>query len=296
MTQTVYETNLEGLRLVSRGKVRDIYDLGEHLLIVTTDRLSAYDVILPTPIPGKGEVLTRLSVHWFGRTQDLVPNHLVSADPAEFPEPARRHAEVLAGRSMLVKKAKPLPVECIVRGYLSGSGWKDYQRTGAVCGIPLPEGLRESERLPEPIFTPSTKAEVGDHDENIPFSRVEELIGPDLARRVRDLALAVYQRGADEAADKGILIADTKMEFGLLGDELILIDELLTPDSSRFWRAADYRVGVPQESLDKQYVRDYLSGLDWDKTPPGPELPPEVVTETSRRYREILGILTGQLP
>ncbi|NOY45007.1 MAG: phosphoribosylaminoimidazolesuccinocarboxamide synthase [Deltaproteobacteria bacterium] len=296
MTHTVYETNLEGLQLVSRGKVRDIYDLGEHLLIVTTDRLSAYDVILPTPIPGKGEVLTRLSVHWFGRTQDLVPNHLVSADPAEYPEPARRHAEVLAGRSMLVKKAKPLPVECIVRGYLSGSGWKDYQRTGAVCGIPLPKGLRESERLPEPIFTPSTKAEVGDHDENIPFSRVEELIGPDLARRVRDLALAVYQRGADEAAEKGILIADTKMEFGLLGDELILIDELLTPDSSRFWRAADYRVGVPQESLDKQYVRDYLSSLDWDKTPPGPELPPEVVAETSRRYREILGILTGQLP
>ncbi len=296
MTQTVYETNLEGLRLVSRGKVRDIYDLGEHLLIVTTDRLSAYDVILPTPIPGKGEVLTRLSVHWFGHTKDLVPNHLVSADPAEYPEPARRHAEVLAGRSMLVKKAKPLPVECIVRGYLSGSGWKDYQRTGSVCGIPLPGGLRESEKLPEPIFTPSTKAEVGDHDENIPFSRVEELIGADLARRVRDLALVVYQRGADEAADKGILIADTKMEFGLLGDELILIDELLTPDSSRFWRAADYRMGVPQQSLDKQYVRDYLSGLDWDKTPPGPELPPEVVAETSRRYREILGILTGQLP
>jgi len=294
MTQTVYETNLEGLRLVSRGKVRDIYDLGEHLLIVTTDRLSAYDVILPTPIPGKGEVLTRLSVHWFGRTQDLVPNHLVSADPAEYPEPARRHAEVLAGRSMLVRKAKPLPVECIVRGYLSGSGWKDYQSTGAVCGIPLPQGLRESEKLPEPIFTPSTKAEVGDHDENIPFSRVEELIGADLARRVRALALAVYQRGADEAAEKGILIADTKMEFGLLGDDLILIDELLTPDSSRFWRAADYRVGVPQQSLDKQYVRDYLSGLDWDKTPPGPELPPEVVAETSRRYREILGILTGQ--
>ncbi len=293
MPQPVYETRLEGLEMVSRGKVRDIYDLGEHLLIVATDRLSAYDVILPTPIPGKGEVLTRLSVHWFGRTADIVPNHLVSADPDEYPELARRHAEILRGRSMLVRKARPLPVECIVRGYLSGSGWKDYQRTGSVCGIRLPAGLRESERLPEPIFTPSTKAEVGEHDENIPFERMEELIGPDLARRVRDLALAVYRRGAEEAAPKGILIADTKMEFGLLGDEVILIDELLTPDSSRFWRASTYRVGEPQESLDKQYVRDYLSGLDWDKTAPGPELPPEVVAETSRRYREILEILTG---
>jgi len=293
MPQPVYETRLDGLEMISRGKVRDIYDLGEHLLIVATDRLSAYDVILPTPIPGKGEVLTRLSVHWFGRTADIVPNHLVSADPDEYPEPARRHAEVLRGRSMLVRKARPLPVECIVRGYLSGSGWKDYRRTGSVCGIRLPAGLRESERLPEPIFTPSTKAEVGEHDENIPFERMEELVGPDLARRVRDLALAVYRRGAEEAASKGILIADTKMEFGLLGDEVILIDELLTPDSSRFWRASVYRVGEPQESLDKQYVRDYLSGLDWDKTAPGPELPPEVVAETSRRYREILEILTG---
>ncbi len=293
MPQPVYETRLEGLRMVSRGKVRDIYDLGEHLLIVATDRLSAYDVILPTPIPGKGEVLTRLSVYWFGRTADIVPNHLVSADPGEYPEPARRHAEVLRGRSMLVRKARPLPVECIVRGYLSGSGWKDYRRTGSVCGIRLPAGLRESERLPEPIFTPSTKAEVGDHDENIPFERMEELVGRDLARRVRDLSLAVYLRGAEEAAAKGILIADTKMEFGLLGDELILIDELLTPDSSRFWRAATYRVGEPLESLDKQYVRDYLSGLDWDKRAPGPELPPEVVAETSRRYREILEILTA---
>ena len=293
MPQPVYETRLDGLEMISRGKVRDIYGLGEHLLIVATDRLSAYDVILPTPIPGKGEVLTRLSVHWFGRTADIVPNHLVSADPDEYPEPARRHAEVLRGRSMLVRKARPLPVECIVRGYLSGSGWKDYRRTGSVCGIRLPAGLRGSGRLPEPIFTPSTKAEVGEHDENIPFERMEELVGPDLARRVRDLALAVYRRGAEEAASKGILIADTKMEFGLLGDEVILIDELLTPDSSRFWRASVYRVGEPQESLGKQYVRDYLSGLDWDKTAPGPELPPEVVAETSRRYREILEILTG---
>ncbi len=292
MSQAVYETRLEGLKLASRGKVRDIYDLGDHLLIVTTDRISAYDVVLPTPIPGKGEVLTRLSVHWFGRTRDIVPNHLVSDDPEAYPEPARRHAEALRGRSMLVRKAEPLPVECIVRGYITGSGWKEYQRTGAVCGIPLPEGLRESERLPEPIFTPSTKAEVGQHDENIPFERVEELIGTELARRVRDLALAVYRRGAEEAEQKGILIADTKMEFGLLDGELILIDELLTPDSSRFWRASDYRVGEPQHSLDKQYVRDYLARLDWDRTPPGPELPTEVVAETSRRYREILEILT----
>jgi len=288
----VYETDLEGLQRVSRGKVRDIYDLGEHLLIVTTDRLSAFDVILPTPIPRKGEVLTRLSAHWFGRTRDLVANHLVSADPADFPEATRRHAEALSGRSMLVRKAKPLPVECIVRGYLAGSGWKEYQRSGTVCGIPLPPGLRESEQLPQPIFTPSTKAEVGDHDENIPFSRVEELIGADLATRVRDLALAVYRRGAEEAAGRGILIADTKMEFGLLDGELILIDELLTPDSSRFWRAASHRVGVGQESLDKQYVRDYLLTLDWDQRAPGPALPAEVAAEASRRYVEILEILT----
>jgi phosphoribosylaminoimidazole-succinocarboxamide synthase len=290
--ETVYETDLPGLRRVSRGKVRDIYDLGEHLLIVTTDRLSAFDVILPTPIPKKGEVLTRLSVHWFGRTEDLVTNHLVSADPSEFPEAARDHAGILAGRSMLVRKAKPLPVECIVRGYLAGSGWKEYQRSGTVCGIPLPPGLRESQQLPEPIFTPSTKAEVGAHDENIPFSRAEELIGKSLASRVRELALAVYRRGEEQAAARGILIADTKMEFGVLDGELILIDELLTPDSSRFWRADTYRVGVGQESLDKQYVRDYLLTLDWDQRAPGPALPPEVAAEASRRYLEILKILT----
>ncbi len=288
----VFETDLPGLRRVSRGKVRDIYDLGEHLLIVTTDRLSAFDVILPTPIPKKGEVLTRLSVHWFGRTRGLVPNHLVSADVADFPDAAQPHAGVLAGRSMLVRKANPLPVECIVRGYLAGSGWKEYRKSGTVCGIPLPAGLQESQQLPEPIFTPSTKAEVGDHDENIPFSRVEELIGPELAGRVRDLALTVYRRGAEEAATRGILIADTKMEFGMLDGELILIDELMTPDSSRFWRAATHRVGVGQESLDKQYVRDYLLTLEWDQRAPGPELPAEVAAEASRRYQEILDILT----
>jgi phosphoribosylaminoimidazole-succinocarboxamide synthase len=292
MSQTLFTTDFPELDLASRGKVRDVYDLGEALLIVTTDRLSAFDVVLPTPIPGKGEVLTRLSAHWFGRTSALVPNHILSLDPETYPPQARRHADALRGRSMLVRKARPLPIECIVRGYLSGSGWKEYRETGAVCGIRLPAGLRESEKLPEPIFTPSTKAEAGRHDENIPFAEAERLVGAGLARKVRDLALAVYVRGAEEAAAKGIVIADTKMEFGLLGDELILIDELLTPDSSRFWRASTYAVGASQESLDKQYVRDYLETLRWDKQAPGPELPPEVVAETSRRYREILEILT----
>lgn len=293
MADAVYRTDLPDLPLINSGKVRELYDLGEHLLIVTSDRLSAFDVVLPTPVPGKGEVLTRLSAHWFGRTADLVANHLVSTDPDEYPAAARAYAAALRGRSMLVKKTRPLPVECIVRGYLSGSGWKEYVTQGTVCGIGLPAGLRESERLPEPIFTPSTKAALGDHDENIPFSRAAELLGTPLAERVRDLALAVYRRGAEEAAAKGILIADTKMEFGLLGDEVILIDELLTPDSSRFWPADGYRVGEPQQSLDKQYVRDYLLTLDWDQTDPGPELPPAVVAETARRYREILDILAG---
>ena len=289
----LFESNLPNLKLLSRGKVRDIYEIdADRLLIVTSDRVSAFDVVLPTPVPGKGEVLTQLSVHWFGRTADLVPNHIVSVDPREYPAAARAHAGVLAGRSMLVKKAKPLPVECIVRGYISGSGWKEYQAAGTVCGIELPVGLRDSESLAEAIFTPSTKAAVGDHDENIPFAQAEELLGVELAGKVRELALAVYRRGAEEAAEKGIIIADTKMEFGLLGDEVILIDELLTPDSSRFWPAASYRVGEAQQSLDKQYIRDYLLTLDWDQTDPGPELPPEVVAETGRRYREILAILT----
>ncbi len=292
MASPLSRTEFPGLSLVSRGKVRDIYDLDEHLLIVTTDRLSAFDVVLPTPIPDKGAVLTQLSVHWFARTEDIVPNHLVSADPKTYPEVARRHEGALQGRSMLVRKARPLPVECIVRGYISGSAWQEYRASGSVCGVRLPEGLQESERFPEPIFTPSTKAEVGDHDENIPFERMEALIGSKRARQVRDLALAVYRRGAEEAAGRGILIADTKMEFGLLDGRVILIDELLTPDSSRFWRRESYRVGQAQESLDKQYIRDYLSTLDWDKRAPGPDLPPEVVDETSRRYREILEILT----
>ncbi|MEW6488380.1 MAG: phosphoribosylaminoimidazolesuccinocarboxamide synthase [Thermodesulfobacteriota bacterium] len=289
----VFQTDLPGLPPPRRGKVRDVYDLGEWLLIVATDRLSAFDVVLPTPIPGKGEVLTRLSAHWFGRTGGVVANHLVTLDPAAYPPAARTHAGVLAGRSMLVAKAAPLPVECIVRGYLSGSAWKEYRRSGTVCAVPLPPGLRESEKLPEPLFTPSTKAPEGQHDENISFEEMVGLVGADRAREVREVALALYRRGAEEAAGKGILIADTKFEFGLAGDRLLLIDEALTPDSSRFWQAAGYAPGRPQDSLDKQYVRDYLERIGWDKTPPGPELPPDVVAETSRRYREIFALLTG---
>ncbi len=289
----VFRTDLPGLPPPRRGKVRDVYDLGERLLIVATDRLSAFDVVLPTPIPGKGEVLTRLSAHWFGRTQDVVANHLVTMDPSAFPPAARAHAGVLAGRSMLVAKASPLPVECIVRGYLSGSAWKEYKKSQTVCGIPLPAGLRDSEKLPEPLFTPSTKAPEGEHDENISFEKMVELVGADLSNQVRDVALGLYRLGAEEAAGKGILIADTKFEFGLQGNRLILIDEALTPDSSRFWQAQGYAAGQAQDSLDKQYIRDYLERIGWDKTPPGPELPADVVAETSRRYREILGLLTG---
>jgi len=291
VTSAIYQTDVPGLKLISRGKVRDIYDLGDSLLIATSDRLSAFDVILPDPIPGKGEVLTRLSAHWFGRTEAIVANHIISTDPETYPEAARSCADLLRGRSMLVKKAKPLPVECIVRGYISGSGWKEYKASGSVCGIALPSGLRESEQLPEPIFTPSTKAEIGEHDENIAFEQAVDLLGRDIAERVRSLAVEIYKFGAEEAAQKGILIADTKMEFGMLDGELILIDELLTPDSSRFWKKADYAAGRAQDSLDKQYVRDYLLTLDWDKTDPGPKLPPEVIAETSRRYEEIAEIL-----
>ncbi len=291
--EPIRTTQLEGLRLVGRGKVRDIYDLDDHLLIVASDRLSAFDVVLPTPIPDKGAVLTQISAYWFDRMQDLVPNHLVSIDPQRYPEAARPHHEVLRGRSMLVQKAEPFPVECVVRGYLAGSGWKEYQEGGSVSGVALPDGLRESDRLPEPIFTPATKAERGLHDENISFEWMAEIVGEETAARLRDLSVAIYLKGAEEAAAKGVIIADTKFEFGLLDGSIILIDEILTPDSSRFWPAATYEPGRSQQSLDKQYVRDYLETLDWDKTDPGPELPAEVVAETSRRYREIYEWLTG---
>ncbi len=285
------ETKFAGLSPAARGKVRDIYDAGDKLLIVATDRLSAFDVILPTPIPDKGRVLTQLSLFWFDLLRDVIPNHVLSA--TEFPAPFDAYHEELAGRSMLVRKVAPLPIECVVRGYVSGSGWKDYQRTGAICGIALPPGLRESDRLPEAIFTPATKAATG-HDENISFERVASLIGNERARAVRDVSLEIYRRAATYAEPRGILLADTKFEFGLLKDELIWIDEALTPDSSRFWPAMQYEPGGPQASFDKQFVRDYLESIDWPKTPPGPELPPEVVAATRGKYREAYRILTGR--
>jgi phosphoribosylaminoimidazole-succinocarboxamide synthase len=289
--RVVQETKFAGISPAARGKVRDIYDAGDKLLIVATDRLSAFDVILPTPIPDKGRVLTQLSLFWFDLLRELIPNHVLSA--TEFPAPFGAFREDLAGRSMLVRKTQPLPIECVVRGYVSGSGWKDYQATGQICGIALPAGLRESDRLPEPIFTPATKAATG-HDQNISFERAAALIGNDCAQRVREVSLEIYRRAAVYAAPRGILLADTKFEFGLLNDELIWIDEALTPDSSRFWPAAQYKPGGPQPSFDKQFVRDYLESIHWPKIPPGPELPPEVVRATRSKYREAYRILTGR--
>jgi phosphoribosylaminoimidazole-succinocarboxamide synthase len=283
------ETNFAGLTPSARGKVRDMYDLGDQLLIVATDRLSAFDVILPTPIPDKGRVLTQLSLFWFDLLKDVIPNHVLSA--REFPAPFDAHREELAGRSMLVRKTQPLPVECVVRGYISGSGWKDYVATGRICGIELPGGLRESEQLPAPIFTPSTKATAG-HDENISFAHMSRAIGEELAARVRAVSLELYRRAAAYAEPRGILLADTKFEFGLVVGELIWIDEALTPDSSRFWPASQYRPGGPQPSYDKQFVRDYLEKVHWPKTPPGPELPEEVVSATRKKYLEAFRILT----
>lgn len=293
-TSPVYRTDLETLPLLSRGKVRDIYDLGDSMLIVATDRISAFDVVMPTPIPNKGKILTQLSAFWFDFFKDLTPHHLISTDVRSFPESCAPYRYILEGRSMLVKKAKPLPVECIVRGYLVGSGWKDYRKTGAVCGIALPPGLRQAERLPEPLFTPSTKAAEGAHDENISFEQMSRLIGAAPAARVRDLSLEIYKRGAAYALEKGIILADTKLEFGFLDGELLLIDEVLTPDSSRFWPADRYRVGENPESFDKQYLRDYLVDSGWKDSDPPPELPPEVVENTTARYLEALERLTGR--
>ena len=289
--RVVRETKFAGISPAARGKVRDIYDAGDKLLIVATDRLSAFDVILPTPIPDKGRVLTQLSLFWFDLLRDVIPNHVLSG--TEFPPPFEAYSEELAGRSMLVRKTAPLPIECVVRGYVSGSGWKDYQATGEICGIALPRGLRESERLPEPIFTPATKAATG-HDENISFERAAALVGRERARQVREVSLEIYRRAAVYAEPRGILLVDTKFEFGLLNDELIWIDEALTPDSSRFWPAAQYKPGGPQPSFDKQFVRDYLESIRWPKTPPGPELTPEVVAATRGKYREAYRILTGR--
>jgi phosphoribosylaminoimidazole-succinocarboxamide synthase len=295
MLDVLYESSISSLPLVARGKVRDIYAVGDdHLLIVTTDRLSAFDVVLPDPIPGKGAVLTAVSNFWFQRTRSLVPNHLSGLSlQSVLPDATER--EQVEGRAIVVRKLKALPVEAIVRGYLIGSGWKDYQASGAVCGIQLPGGLQMADRLPEPIYTPSSKAEVGEHDENIDYAATERLLGADLAAQVRDISLAIYRLAADYALDKGIIIADTKFEFGV--DEagaLVLIDEVLTPDSSRFWPLDEYRVGISPPSFDKQFVRDYLETLDWDKTAPGPKLPEDIIRRTAEKYNEALWRLTGR--
>jgi phosphoribosylaminoimidazole-succinocarboxamide synthase len=294
-SSVVLETQLDGLTLSRRGKVRDVYDLGSHLLIVATDRISAFDYILGSGIPDKGKVLTQLSAFWFDHVGDVVPHHVVAVDVDQFPAVCRPHRDVLRGRSMLVRKTDPLPVECVARGYISGSGWKDYKATGAVCGITLPAGLRESDRLPEALFTPATKAESG-HDENISEAQAGEIVGGDLIRRLRELTLAIYARGVDHAATCGIVIADTKFEFGLLPGtgELILIDEVLTPDSSRFWPQDQYEPGKGQASFDKQFVRDYLEEIGWNKQPPVPSLPSEVVTRTRDKYLEAYRRLTGR--
>jgi phosphoribosylaminoimidazole-succinocarboxamide synthase len=288
----VLETNLPGIPLARRGKVRDVYDLGEHLLIVATDRISAFDYVLGTGIPDKGKVLTRLSEFWFRKMADLVPHHLVSIDPSDFPAALKPHRDLLAGRAMLVRKTEPLPVECVARGYLSGSGWKDYRATGSVCGVSLPAGLRESDRLPAPIFTPATKAESG-HDENISEEQAGRIVGAALIGRLRDLTLTIYARGVEHAASCGIIIADTKFEFGIAGGELILIDEVLTPDSSRFWPADAYEPGRSQASFDKQFVRDYLEQIGWNKQPPVPLLPEDVVARTRAKYIEAYSRLSG---
>ena len=293
MNRIVQETNFPTLRLLQRGKVRDMYDLGDAYLMVATDRMSAFDVVLPDPIPDKGVVLTQISLYWFNVMASLVNNHVITADVSEYPEPCRPYEADLQGRSILVKKAQPLPVECVVRGYITGSGWKSYLKDGTICGIRLPEGLVESDRLDEPIFTPSTKEELGKHDINIDFDEMARRIGLPLAEQVRDLSLAIYSKGAQIAAEKGILIADTKFEFGLVDGEVILIDEVLTPDSSRFWPKATYSPGRSQNSFDKQYLRDYLLSLDWDKTPPGPRLPGMVIDKTRAKYMEALNLLSG---
>jgi len=292
--KTITQTNFPDLKKVSQGKVRDIYDLGEHLLIVATDRISAFDVVLPNAIPYKGYVLTQISKFWFQKMSGIMPNHLIATEVKNFPAPCHKYQEEMEGRSMLVKKAKPLPVECIVRGYLTGSGLKDYQKTGKVCGIELPKGLVESSRLGSPIFTPSTKAEIGAHDENISFERMSEILGAEKAEKVKRLSLEIYTMARKVGEEKGIIIADTKFEMGDFKNDLILIDEVLTPDSSRFWPLAGYQEGKSQPSFDKQFVRDYLNTLDWNKQDPGPELPKEVVEKTSQKYLEALKILTGQ--
>ncbi len=293
MKTPISETDFPELKLLKRGKVRDVYDLGEYLLMVVSDRISAFDVVMPDPIPDKGVILTQISLFWFDVVKPLIQNHVVARDVDQYPESCRLYADALQNRSMLVKKAQPLPIECIVRGYISGSGWKEYTETGSICGIQLPEGLKESQKLPEPIFTPSTKAEHGEHDINIDFEQAARLVGKTRAEKIRQLSVAIYKKGAELADQKGIIIADTKFEFGLVDDDVILIDEILTPDSSRFWPKETYSPGGSQKSYDKQYLRDYLNSLDWDKKAPGPSLPQDVISNTRQKYIDALTQLTG---
>jgi phosphoribosylaminoimidazole-succinocarboxamide synthase len=293
MSNLILKTAFPDVPFIKSGKVRDIYDIGSHILLIATDRISAFDVVLPSGIPGKGKVLTQISLYWFHQMESVIANHIEAVDIKYFPELLHKYADVLEGRSMLVKKARPLPVECVVRGYLSGSGWKSYQKDGTICGIRLPRGLVESSRLEEPVFTPSTKEEEG-HDINISFTELVNIVGKELAEKLRDTSLSIYKKASHIAENRGIIIADTKFEFGLYEDRLILIDELLTPDSSRFWSITNYEPGKSQDSYDKQIVRDYLLTLDWDKTYPGPMLPDEIIEKASRRYKEILQIITGK--
>lgn len=290
----IKETDLSELKLFKRGKVRDVYEVDDNLLIVATDRISAFDVVLPTPIPYKGEILTQISLFWFDFFKGDVDNHIITANIEEYPENIKKYRDVIEYRSVLVKKAKPIPVECIVRGYISGSGWKEYKKTGTICGISLPQGLVESEKLEEPIFTPSTKAELGEHDENISFEKMVSLIGKEISNKLKDLSINIYIKARDYAEKKGIIIADTKFEFGIYDDKIILIDEILTPDSSRFWPEMSYKPGTSQISLDKQYIRDYLITLNWDKKEFIPELPFEVVRNTFLKYKEAYEVLTGK--
>jgi phosphoribosylaminoimidazole-succinocarboxamide synthase len=293
LDSVLLECRLPGVKRFASGKVRDVYDLGDKLLIVATDRISAFDCILPNGIPAKGRVLTQMSIFWFEMMSSLVTTHFLSADVDDYPDELGSFRHQLEGRSMLVRRAEMFPIECVARGYISGSGWKEYRQKGTICGIPLPTGLRESDRLPEPIFTPATKAQSG-HDENIAFDAAAALIGRDIATRLRDLTLAIYQKAAAYAETRGIILADTKFEFGMIGDELVLGDEVLTPDSSRFWPRDRYAPGGPQPSYDKQFVRDYLETLDWNKQPPAPPLPPDVIRKTSEKYREAYEVLTGR--
>ncbi|RPI09287.1 MAG: phosphoribosylaminoimidazolesuccinocarboxamide synthase [Zetaproteobacteria bacterium] len=293
MGTAVFETHFPGLSLTARGKVRDIYDLGDALLIVASDRVSAFDVVMSDPIPDKGKILTQISAFWFEKIGDLVPTHLLATDVGEFPAACQPYAETLRDRSMYVTKARVVPFECVVRGYLSGSGWKEYREHGSVCGIPLPKGLVESDRLAEPIFTPATKEEMGKHDQNVSFDRMVRDLGADLAERLRALSLAVYCRARDIAEQRGIILADTKFEFGLVGDRVILVDEVLTPDSSRFWPKDAYSPGGPQPSFDKQFLRDYLLSIKWPQQPPPPKLPDEIVAKTRAKYLEAYETLLG---